>query len=203
MPRFQIINLGKKMKKLILATALSLAALPTFANTHFSTDFVRAEQSKIEFDSGADTDIKSLHLSYTPIDKLVTEAYYWDLDSDDFGSEQSIYGVYIGTAFEIDADSPTDFFAKIGYFKHDITVGDENISDNGFDSQVGLRWNYGLERIEIKTLVGYKKYNDLDFKEAYFGLDAQYYMTQNFAIGVSLTLGEDSEETGVMATYYW
>tara|TARA_B100002003_G_C14128789_1_gene542969 strand:- start:486 stop:1100 length:615 start_codon:yes stop_codon:yes gene_type:complete len=202
------------MKKHLLATAtiaaLAFTASPAFAKVTDSApdfSFVEANFIKMDIDvpdEGVDLDADGVELkgAFEISDKAFMHFSYAnpELDIADVGIDS--YEVGVGAQHALSAR--TSVFGSVSYLRTEI---DDFESYNGFGLNAGVKSRIASE-IE---LTGTLSYGDLDLEdevESDLGVDGlsasvdmRYFFTNEFAVGISYQLSEDTDTLSVGARY--
>lgn len=194
------------MKKTLLTLSLILPSLSAAASDRFSNDYFEIKKSSediMSVDKESYSLKGSLSLSQTSFIEL--HASESEIEKSDF--KEKFYGAYVGMELPLSINQNAVVFGKLGAGKIKFESEEFEFKDDEElkDIQLGLRWDYGLPRLDLSLFVGREHFNKSDFNNTYYGIEANYFLTRNFSLGASLKKNEDLENelSSFNIRYHW
>jgi hypothetical protein len=200
--------MGNKMKKTIAAIIIAGTSMSALADSNFSNDFIKVERTTIEESDGFEIKNTNLATSFSFSEHFFIQANagIQNPEYTDNNGKINTYSGFLGAEAPLQVKHNASAFIKLGMVK-EVYSSDNNddISGEYADAQVGIRWDYGLPRLDAKIFVGKQDYRDSDQENTYYGVDANYYVTKNIAVGVKLIKNQtsDTQEMGFNVSYHW
>lgn len=218
------------MKKTLIAMLIAGTSVSAFAGSNFSNDFIKVERSSITSSENIDVENTTLTLSSSLTKHIFVEAKAGLKEADNKDTIKKIitYGAFLGAETPLQVSHNASVFIKAGLFKEKMEFGSlldnwPNLDRDYVDAQVGLRWDYGLPRLDMKIYIGIQKFKSFHAdsnkdKNIYYGIDVNYFITKNLTIGGKLIKNQaskaentiinfdtvyDSEEMGFNISYHW
>lgn len=196
------------MKKTLLAITLATLSASSIAADRFSNNFIELDKTTTDLKSGYEVDSLKLTTSVSMSEMTFFEVYANESKYDSLGIKEEGYGGYLGLEVPLHMNQNAVVFVKAGggmaKAKFD-TPEVEDTKENIKDVQFGFRWDYGLPRLDVKLYLGKKYFDKADLDNTYYGLNANYFLTRSFSIGVGLEKGEDfkDESASFKVRYHW
>jgi hypothetical protein len=200
--------MGNKMKKTLAAIIIAGTSMSVLAGSNFSNDFIKVERSTIEESDGFEINNTNLATSFSFSEHFFIQANAGIKKPKNIANNGKIktYGGFLGAEALLQVKHNASAFIKLGMVK-EVYSSDNNNDFSGeyADVQVGIRWDYGLPRLDAKIFVGKQDYMDSDQENTYYGVDASYYVAKNIAVGIKLIKNQtsDTEEMGFNMSYHW
>jgi hypothetical protein len=184
---------------LVISLAMFLAA-PAIADGP-SYNFIQANYQSVnlDFGSGFDVDGDGFGLG----------------GSFEVGESMFVFASYATTGFDFDVDlnqlqaglgyhtgitDNTDFYATLAYVAAEVEVPGDSADDSGYGAAIGVRGNVS----ELVELIGEVAYVDLgNGGETAVGGAIWFNFTDNFALGLSASAGDDVTSYGAGARFYF
>lgn len=185
------------MKKLVLAVVMASAlAAPAMAND-FSYNSIEAGAGK-----SGDFDIIGLGANIALNEVFYFTADYVKAEHKDLADvDANQYSFGFGGHHDITSSinfGETDVFYELAYQNVKADVAGTDLKDNGFVGKVGLRSNLNLDNVDATAYIGHS-----DFKEerdsVIYGVTAQYYLSEEFSVGVDYERNHLAESETVLA----
>ncbi|NKB98991.1 MAG: outer membrane beta-barrel protein [Pseudomonadales bacterium] len=182
--------LDRKRLALPLAVGLAVSAMSTvaMADEGLSYNYIDAVYVDSEIDDGLDIDGDGIAVAGSVAigESTFLHAGYGTLEFDG-GVDLDQWTVGFGAHAPI-ADN-VDIVGRLGYVdaKLDTPFGDAD--DDGYSVGIGLRGKLS-ESFELEGGVSYVDLDDSG-DDTSFNLGARYYLTENFALGAGVNLGDD------------
>jgi len=173
------------------ALTLSTPAMATDVSYDFlEVRFVDSEIANIDGDGFALGGSYNFHENW-----LVTGSY----TSQDFDFDVDLTAFELGVGYVWALDPQYDLFATGSYVDVEVdgTVG--SASDDGFRFVGGIRSRLN-ERIEVRAALNYL---DIDDSDTFVELAGDYYFTDQFAFGITVDVGGDTDEITLGGRYFF
>ncbi|MDH4108925.1 MAG: outer membrane beta-barrel protein [Gammaproteobacteria bacterium] len=186
------------MKRYLLLVVLAAASVPAAAQG-FNYNFVEATYGQLDFDDlNVDGDFFGVGGSLAINENFHGIAAYESADLD-FGVDATSWN--IGVGFNTPISPVIDVVAQLTYESVEVSLGSAEADDDGLGLAVGLRANVS-EAVELNFGV---KYVDLDDSGDDTALGAAFLMdlTDNFAIGLNGSWGDDASAYGIFGRFYF
>jgi len=171
-------------------TLVALASIHTYAQDNqyqgsgLSYDYAELRFVDREFDnSSADGDGFLFGGSFEIAPKILVTASYEDLEYDG-GTDASTLS--IGGGYVHPLEEKVDLVGYASLIRTDIDGGDD---DTGFGLAGGVR-ALVAPNVEARALGNYV---DVDNSDTYFELGADYWITEQFTAGLTVTIGGDAD----------
>lgn len=191
------------MKRLLGLTVI-LFAFPAFADD-ISYNFVELGYQRISFDDdpvpGSDFDGDGFGIagSFELGENAFIAGGYSQADFD-FGVKLDTLS--LGVGYHVGISDNLDFYGMLSAIRVDGSIsGLGSADEDGYGAQIGLRGMIG-DRFELSGSLAYVDLGDgADGTEVGAGL--QYYVTERFAVGLSLGVDEDATSYGAGVRLYF
>ena len=174
--------------------------MPAIADDDMSYNYVEAAYVDTEIDDGLDVDGDGVFVngSVELGDTFFLTAGYGSQEFD-FSVDLDQWAVGIGGHAPISDN--IDFVAALRYIDAEVDTPFGDIDDDGYGAGVGLRARV-TDNIELEGGVNYVDLDD-GGDDTSFAFGGRYYLTENFALGAGVELGDDvtSWQAGVRVEF--
>ncbi|MEO0364646.1 MAG: hypothetical protein AAF265_04030 [Pseudomonadota bacterium] len=168
-----------------LTGALALGA--NAQATDVSYDFLEVRFVDTEIDgSNADGDGFRLGGSYNFHENWLVVGSY---TSQDFDGNVDLTGFEVGVGYVWPVDPRYDVFATGSFIDYETEFDSFEVSDDGFRLTGGIRSRFN-EQFEARAILNYV---DQDNSDTFVQLAGDYYVTDEFAVGIALDVGSDND----------
>ena len=178
----------KKIGAGLLASAVGVFAVPAMAEDGISYDYIEAAYIDTEIDDGLDVDGDGVGFAGSAAlgDTLFLHAAYGTQEFD-AGVDLDQWTVGIGAHTSLTDN--LDIVGRVGYVNAELDTAFGDADDDGYLVGLGLRTRLS----DLIELEGGVSYVDLDEAgdETSFDVDGRFYLTNNFALGAGVSLGDD------------
>lgn len=190
--------MSQHLHRLTAAAALALFSLPALAERP-EYSFVDIGYQRVDldvFNQSVDGDAYTLGGSFELGDSWQAFAGYgkaefdFDVDLDEYS---------IGGGFHGSLSPTSDFVLNVAYIRAELSNRFASADDDGFGVSVGMR-NRIRPNVE---LAGFVNYVDVGDDEYSFTGRAWYFLTEQFAVGATLGIGDDVTRYGIAGRLFF
>ena len=188
------------MIRTVATIALLALATPALAETP-SYNFIQAGYVEVDLDGGFDVDGDGFNVggAFEIGDNFFGFASYQDAGFD-FGIDVST--LQVGFGYHTGLTDNTSFFFRAGYAEGDVSIsGFGSADDSGYAAGIGVRSNVS-DLIELALEVGYLDLGD-GVDGTAVGGQIWFNVTDNFALGVNASAGDDETSYGAGLRVYF
>jgi len=187
-----------QMKILVLLAGLllhsvALAQSPQQSNADLSYDYVELRFVDVDSNSGDGLSFKGSH--QMPSNWLVVGG----ITSLDFNTNVDATYIELGTGYVWDFKADFDLFATLRYVHAEFDTPGGSADEDGAAFSAGTR---GLITPEFEVR-GSVNHINLDSSDTYLELAGDYYFSRQFAAGLSVEFGGDTDAITVGARWYF
>lgn len=187
------------MLRSIAAITLLIFAVPAMAQD-LSYNYIEGSFGKVELDDSfvdVDGDGFGIGGSFEVADQFHIFANY---NTTDFDFDVDLDETRLGGGFHSSLSPNVDFVANLAWVRFDASGPGGSVDDDGFGASVGVRAMAGTN-VELAGAIEYVDIGDGD--DTSINGQAWYNFTEQFAVGLSIGLGDDITRYGIGARVYF
>ena len=114
------------------------------------------------------------------------------------GGDLELDSYALGAGYYIPIDEATDVYGELALLRVEVDVPGADDDENGWSLEAGVR-RWLVEKVEVDASLAWV---DLDDSDIAIGLGGQYYFNDQFSVGASFELADDTDTISLDLRYY-